>query len=219
MIYTHKINGFTIKTGDIICTTDGGAPVLAGQFWRLIGKIVPGDVDHVAIYIGPDGRCVESGARGRVITYEVKGKMWDPLTMRRERGGVIDTLYGVAYPLAERGLSEQKENEIRQAIADYCLAQVAARKPYNLNFFNSSTEDAFYCSQLAYLAYLQHGIDLNTGQGVPDVPGTESIIFPQEIWSGCVHMAYHDGRRQPSAFRRWFSRVREALRARSGNGG
>jgi hypothetical protein len=210
MTYVTKINGLTVKTGDIICTTDGGAPVLAGQFWRFIGKIVPGDVDHVAIYIGPGGRCVESGAKGRVNSFEVTGEAWDPFTMKRQRGGVIDTLYGIAYPLAGRGLTEQKENEIRQAVAGYCLAQAEARKPYNLNFLNSKTEDAFYCSQLAYQAYLKHGIDLNTGMGVPDVPGTESIIFPQEIWSGCVHaeVAPQD---RPGAFRKWLSRVREAV--------
>jgi uncharacterized protein YycO len=49
------------------------------------------------------------------------------------------------------------------------------------------TEDAFYCSQLAYKAYLKEGIDLNTGKGVPHFPGMESIVFPQEIWSGCEH--------------------------------
>jgi uncharacterized protein YycO len=72
-------------------------------------------------------------------------------------------------------------------VADYCLAQAAANKPYNLNFFDPDTERAFYCSQLAYKAYIAHGIDLNTGQGVPDIPGTSSIVFPQEIWSGCQH--------------------------------
>jgi len=65
------------------------------------------------------------------------------------------------------------------------LAQAEAGKPYNLNFLNSQTDDAFYCSQLAYKAYLRHDIDLNTGKGVPNFPGTGNVIFPQEIWSGC----------------------------------
>ncbi len=212
MIHEYTINGILVKTGDIICTTDGGAPVPAGEFWRLIGKIVPGDVDHVAIYVGPEGRCVESGAKGRVIFYEIKGDIWDSLKMKHDRGGVIDTLYGIAYPLAGKGLSEQKEKEIRQAVAAYCIAQAAAKKPYNLNFFNSRTEDAFYCSQLAYLAYLKHGVDLNTGMGVPDVPGTESIIFPQEIWSGCEH-AECSSKGKSGVFKRWLSRVREAVKS------
>ena len=83
--------------------------------------------------------------------------------------------------------SEEEEAQIRSSVADYCLAQAAANKPYNLNFLDSQTEDAFYCSQLAYKAYLPHGIDLNSGQGVPNVKGTSRIIFPQEIWSGCIH--------------------------------
>ena len=32
---------------------------------------------------------------------------------------------------------------------------------------NSRTEKAFYCSQLAYKAYLKQGINLNTGKGIP----------------------------------------------------
>ncbi len=55
------------------------------------------------------------------------------------------------------------------------------------NFLNSNTEKAFYYSQLAYKAYKRNGIDLNTGKGVSKIPGTKSIIFPQEIWSGCAH--------------------------------
>lgn len=218
MIYEYKINGLPVKTGDIICTTDGGAPVLAGQFWRLVGKIVPGDVDHVAIYTGPEGYCVESGAKGRVIAYEVKGEVWDSRRMKHDRGGVIDTLHGIAYPLAKQRLTGEKENEVRQAVAAYCLAQVAARKPYNLNFFNSKTEDAFYCSQLAYLAYLMHGIDLNTGQGVPDVPGTESIIYPQEIWRGCANAKCTAASGQ-GGIRRWLARVGEVVKTVVGGRG
>ena len=56
-----------------------------------------------------------------------------------------------------------------------------------MNFLDSDTEEAFYCSQLLYRAYLPHGINLNTGMDVPNIPGTDSIIHPQEIWSGCAH--------------------------------
>jgi hypothetical protein len=105
MIYSYEIDGLPIQTSDIVCTTDGGGEIAAGQF--------------------------------------------------------------------------------RDSVGSYCLAQ--AGKPYNLNFFDPDTEDGFYCSQLPYLAYLPHGIDLNTGMGVPDVPGTSRIVFPQEIWSGCSH--------------------------------
>jgi hypothetical protein len=186
MIYSYEINGLLVQTGDIICTTDGAEGILPGEFWRLLGKLVPGDVDHIAIYTGPKGRCVESGARG-VVTFEVKGGSWIAEEMQRQRGPFVDTLYGIAYPLMGRELSKKEEARVRIGVADYCLDQAAANKPYNLNFLNPQTGDAFYCSQLAYKAYLSYGIDLNTGQGVPNLKGTSSIIFPQEIWSGCPH--------------------------------
>ena len=42
--------------------------------------------------------------------------------------------------------------------------------------------------------YLREGIDLNTGEGLTYFPGSGSIIFPQEIWSGCEHKKF-SGRR------------------------
>lgn len=184
MICEYEIDGVGVRTGDIICTHDGGTPILEGQFWRFVGNLIPGDVDHVAVYIGPEGRCIEAGPKG-VNIYEVKNKTWDAVRMQDQRGPVVDTFYGIACPVEGKGLSENKKAEIRDSVAKYCVAQ--AGKPYNLNFLNSKTEDTFYCSQLVYLAYLKNGINLNTDLGVPHVPGTHSIIFPQEIWSGCVN--------------------------------
>ena len=46
---------------------------------------------------------------------------------------------------------------------------------------------AFYCTQLIYLAYLRHGIDFNTGQGILGLECTDCFILPQEIWDGCSH--------------------------------
>jgi len=185
MIYTFEINGLPVQTGDIICTTDGGRPILAGEFWRILGKLVPGDVDHVAMYVGPAGLCVESAVTG-VYAFEVIGSTWDAEKMHSQRL-FLDTFYGVAYPLQDKSLPQDKEIKIRAGAAAYCLKQAAANKPYNLNLLDSQTEDAFYCSQLIYKAYLPHGIDLNTGLAVPNLKGAESIIFPQEIWAGCVH--------------------------------
>jgi uncharacterized protein YycO len=80
---------------------------------------------------------------------------------------------------------------MRARIAQYCLAQVG--KPYNLNFLNIETEESFYCSQLAYKAYQQIGIDLNTGLAMEQFPGTNAIIYPQEVWEGFPHReAKHD---------------------------
>ncbi len=183
MVYLHEINGLSARTGDLICTVDGGGPIVPGQFWRLVGKIIPGEVDHIVIYVGPGGRCVEAGAKG-VISFETHGAMWDSTTMLAQRL-LSDEFYGIAYPLENRGLSSGQKNTIREGVADYCLAQVG--KSYNINFLDSSTENSFYCSQLAYKAYLKYGIDLNTGKGVPEIPGTSSVIFPQEVWESCVH--------------------------------
>lgn len=183
-IYSERINGLQVQTGDLFCTTDGDTSLLPGQFWRLIGKLIPGAVDHIAIYAGPSGRCVEAGGAGHVISFIVPSGCWEAASMF-DRRNMVDELYGIAYPLYGRGFSKDEEREIRLSVARYCLEQAREEKPYNLNFLDSSTEDAFYCSQLAYLAYLRHGIDLNSGVGVPHIPFSESVVFPQEVWSSC----------------------------------
>ena len=102
-----------------------------------------------------------------------------------QRGLLFDTFYGVASPLDGLQVSEAEDFELRSRVAEYCLAQLG--KPYNLNFLNSQTEESFYCSQLAYKAYQQIGIDLNTGLAMEQFPGTNAIIYPQEIWNGFPH--------------------------------
>jgi Permuted papain-like amidase enzyme, YaeF/YiiX, C92 family len=143
-------------------------------------------VDHVAIYIGPQGRCIEAGAHG-VIKFTVFKGEWNTERMARRRGHLFDTFYGVASPFDGLGLSEEEESEMRTRVAKYCLAQVG--KPYNLNFLNAETEQSFYCSQLAYKAYQQVGINLNTGLAMEQLPGTNEIVYPQEIWDGSSHRA------------------------------
>ena len=184
MIYTYQIEDLTLQTGDIICTMNGKPDILPGEFWLLVGRLVPGDVDHVSVYVGPNGRCVEAGARG-VITFDVHNQVWDTEFMARKRGLLFDTFYGATYPLAGLELSEEEEAHMRARVAQYCLSHVG--KPYNLNFLNAEREEAFYCSQLAYKAYQQVGINLNTGLAMEQLPGTNAIIYPQEIWDGCVH--------------------------------
>ncbi len=187
-VHTYQIDGLTVQTGDLICTsTTEGQSLFDGYLWWIFGMVIPGPVDHIAVYVGPGGRCVEAGAKLHVTTFDVVGNTWDELTMIEARGPLFDTLYGIAYPLAGRSLSDAEEARIRRAVASYCLRQAEAGKPYNPIFTDSMTDDAFYCSQLAYKAYLEHGIDLHTRQGVPDIPGTDSIVFPQEIWAGCTH--------------------------------
>jgi hypothetical protein len=185
-IYTYQIEGIALQTGDIICTMNGKPDILPGEFWRFVGRLVPGDVDHIAIYVGPNGRCIEAGAHG-VIKFTVFDEEWNTERMARRRGLLFDTFYGVASPLGGLGASEEEEHAMRKTVAAYCLVQVG--KPYNLNFLNAETEDAFYCSQLAYKAYQQVGIDLNTGLAMEQLPGTNAIIYPQEIWDGFFHRA------------------------------
>ena len=184
MTYTYEIEGLPLQTGDIICTMNGKPDILPGEFWRFVGRLVPGNVDHVAIFLGPDGRCIEAGTRG-VIIFDVPDKHWDTEHMALQRGLLFDSFYGVASPLDGLEVAEAEEHEMRATVAAYCLAQVG--KPYNLNFLNAETEETFYCSQLAYKAYQQIGIDLNTGLAMEQIPGTNAIIYPQEIWSGFSH--------------------------------
>jgi hypothetical protein len=181
MVYSYKINGVAVKTGDLICTKDAGEGSVLGQLWRFVGMLIPGEADHIVVYIGPGGHCVEAGAKLCVVEFEVANNTWDAMKMTDERGPIMDEFYGVAYPLAGRRISSKKEAGIREDVARYCIKQAKAKKPYNINFLDSDTEKAFYCSQLAYKAYLRNGINLNTGKGIEEIPGTESIIFPQEI--------------------------------------
>ncbi len=183
-VHKYEINDILVETGDLIATVDGNSSPVIGQFWRIVGMLIPGDVDHIVIYIGPEGRCVEAGAAGKVIVFKMPGKRWDSNAMFENRC-FVDDLYGVAYPLSGSNLSDEKELQIRLNVAQYCLDQARDGKPYNLNFLDSETEKAFYCSQLAYKAYIRHGINLNTEKKIPKIPFTKSIVFPQEAWAAC----------------------------------
>jgi len=179
MIHNSIIKGNKVQTGDLICTTDGGEGI-TGKFWFLIGKIIPGEVDHIVVYIGPGTKCIEAGPNG-VIAFDADPN-WNGAEMADTRG-FIDSFYGIANPASKADLDKEMEESIREKVANYCIEQANLKKPYNIFFPNSDTENSFYCSHLAYKAYLPHGIDLNTDKDVPNVPFTSSIIFPQEIWS------------------------------------
>jgi phosphatidylethanolamine-binding protein (PEBP) family uncharacterized protein len=190
MISSYTINGLPVQTGDILCTQNGAVDVnypdaiRPGEFWHWVSHIVPGEVDHIAVYLGPAGRCIESGCRG-VISFTVQDGWWNAPAMMGERGRFLDTFYGVAYPLEGRGLPPEVECRLRLDVAAYCLAQLG--KPYNLNLLNPEQEGSFYCSQLAYKAYQRHGINLNGEPEIRVLPGTQRIVYPQEIWDVCRH--------------------------------
>jgi hypothetical protein len=185
MVHSTYLNGLQLRTGDILCLAfHGDAQNHPVNHWRLLGLLIPGEIDHIAVYIGPDGRCVEAAYRG-VYEFHINGETWTPKKMYKYRGWFKDEFIGAAYPLHGRALSTEDQNHIRQQVAEYCLTQV--NKPYNINFLNPQTERAFYCSQLAYKAYMPHGVDLNTNHGVPHIIGSNRIVFPNEIWKGCHH--------------------------------
>jgi hypothetical protein len=183
-IYNYLYNGLHVTTGDVLCTRDGDAYSLFGRIWRLLGLLVPGEIDHTFVYIGPGGRCIESGARG-VIAFEMPGETWEAQALYSQRW-LSDSLVGVAYPLEGMQLSVVEEAHIRSGVAEYCLKQAELLKPYNPNYFDPQRDGAFYCSQLVYKAYLAQGIDLNRDTGVP-AGVVSKVVFPQEIWNGCFH--------------------------------
>jgi len=185
MVYNYILNGLQIKTGDIICTKDGDDKYVPGQFWRLIGLLIPGEIDHVAIYIGPEGRCIEAGPKG-VIQFILNSNSWNANDLVSQRGPLIDELYGIAYPLKNRNYLTSDEEEVREAVSSYCKSQLG--KPYNINFFDSTSESSFYCSQLINMAYLSKGISLNSGKNIPNLTGSEVIIFPEDIWESCSNI-------------------------------
>lgn len=76
MIYSCEINTTSLKTGDVICAMNGKPDILPGEFWRLIGMLVPGDVEHAALYLGPQGHCIEAGTLG-VVTFEIRDGLWE----------------------------------------------------------------------------------------------------------------------------------------------
>lgn len=183
-IHEFTLNGLKLRTGDLICTVDGDPSAGKGWFWRLVGWLLPGKVDHVVVYVGPGGRCIEAGAKLQVIAFDVPGPRWDAQVMEPDRN-ILDEMYGVAYPTARRGLSLEREIDVRQAVAAYCEAAVG--KPYNIIFPAPQTEKAFYCSQLAYKAYQPHGIDLSVHGPDEDLPMDWAVVYPQHVWDSCRH--------------------------------
>ncbi|MFN8446367.1 MAG: hypothetical protein U0175_36585 [Caldilineaceae bacterium] len=180
MLYHYHLNGLHLQTGDIICTTDGTGSSLLGHFWGLVGLTIPGTVDHVALYVGPGGRCVEAAGKG-VVTFDIPAQRWDAEQMLEQRG-FLDQLVGVAYPLANRTLLPQTLAQIRSGVAHFCLAHAAAKTPYNPLFIAPELDVAYYCSQLIYKAYLAYGIDLSVGPAVTPLPDDARIVLPQAIW-------------------------------------
>ena len=203
MIYTYTMNGLTVKTGDILCTSDGNDDGWFGRIWHLIGYLVPGHIDHVIMYVGPEGRCVEAGGRG-VIEFMMPGQKWDASHVAEQRL-LADQLIGVAYPLQGLALSATEEERIRTKVATCCLDHIG--KPYNPNFLNLVTNEAFYCSQLIYLAYREAGIDIGVtpvcalaeqAEGETSQP---LVVLPTALLMNCPHQLVRRQRRYARVIR------------------
>lgn len=205
MIHTHTFNGLTVQTGDILCTRNGTDDNWFGRIWHWIGYLVPGRIDHTILYVGPGGRCIEAGGKG-VIEFVMPGPIWDAPSVADTRL-LQDTLVAVAQPLQRLNLSPQEEARIRMGVADYCLAQIG--KPYNPIFLNTVTDEAFYCSQLIYLAYREFGLDLGVSpvRLVTDLAGvadTPFLILPTALLENSPHRLVRSrlGQRRATATKR-----------------
>jgi len=181
----YEMDGLPIRTGDILCMRDGGRRGVLERLWTAIGALIPGEVDHCALYVGPEGRFVEADAHG-VTVLTMPGTHWDARVLVRQRL-FVDTLVGVAYPLQGKGLPAPEEARIRDSVAAYCLAQAAADKPFNFNLFNATNPNRTYCSQLIAEAYRSQGIELTRRQPVAGLRIFRRAIFPEALWAGSPH--------------------------------
>jgi len=199
-LFEYLLDGLPLRTGDIVATVDGTEVTFRGQVWRLVGAVMPGDIHHVLMYVGPGPRFIEAGPSG-VIEFEMPESRWDSVPVADSRGGLMDRLHGVACPLFGKRITGEREAQVRRAAADYCLAQVG--KPYNRRFSDPYREDSFYCSQLLWRAYRRQGINLRARGRRREASGTHHLPLRRVAGvSGPERFAGHPGRarRGGSAF-------------------
>jgi len=187
MIHRFRINGVPVRTGDLVCTRDGDGHGLLGALWRAIGALVPGEIDHCALYIGPGIRFIEADARG-VRLLSMPGDCWNAESLLHHRL-FVDTFAGVAYPLGGRRIPHREQDRIRLSVARYCLAQVAAGKPFNFNLLDATNPRRTYCSQLIVEAYRAQGIHLGGKRATRPQGILRCAVLPDALWLGNPHRA------------------------------
>jgi hypothetical protein len=103
-LFEYLLDGLPVRTGDIVATVDGIEVTFRGQVWRLVGAVMPGDIHHVLMYVGPGPRFIEAGPSG-VIELEMPKSRWDSVPVADSRGGLMDRLQGVAGPLVGKRIT------------------------------------------------------------------------------------------------------------------
>jgi len=179
MIYHEALEGHSLRTGDLIATVDGGG-TFYGALFGLIGMLIPGKPDHIVLYLGPDGLCVEAGPRG-VNLFRFFNERWDSDRMQGQRG-IVDAIYGFGNLARARIPDPAHEFAARQVIRNYVLEQVG--KPFNWDFNDPDNEEAFYCSQLAYAAFKRAWIQVNVAIGAKVHPSLlHRLVTPEAVWN------------------------------------
>lgn len=105
------------------------------------------------------------------IHYGHAGIVWNPsTTVESMKDGVqrLPNIWNSRYNNV-KGISVNGTTlEQDEKASDWCDAQVG--KPYNWNFFNTSTRSKFYCSQLVWAAYKDlYNINIDSKSSIPGV--------------------------------------------------
>jgi len=85
MACLHAFNRLRIETGDLLCMAGGDQDDMQGQFWRVLGTLLPVPIDHIVIYLGPDARHIEAGPKG-VGLFEMAGSSWFAKPLAKQSG-------------------------------------------------------------------------------------------------------------------------------------
>jgi len=109
-LFEYELDGIPLQTGDLICTRDGSDTILAGEFWKIIGTLIPGEVDHVAVYLGPKGA---ASRRDRTACSCSRSRTGVGCGSMFQKRGIVDQLHGVAFPLRKRKLGIEATQRMR----------------------------------------------------------------------------------------------------------
>ena len=101
MIYEYQVNGLTLQAGDLICTADGNGANIKGQFWRLVGRLIPGNVDHIVVYVDRRGVAWRRGPKASWPASTSSSRRLGFKKDDRTEKHLIDKIYGAAYPSKE----------------------------------------------------------------------------------------------------------------------